>query len=349
MKNKERRLELKPVAKSASLAACLLVALALPLLADDVFLKNGNRLSGTVVSMSEGKLVLETDFAGRLTIDWRHVERLSTGAPLTLVLADGSTLRGIPATDETPGRLRLAESPSADSGPVELSRVTAINPPEERPVKLNGRINVGLNKASGNTDLENAHVDAEFLARTVSHRVTLGGAYNRASEDNRKTEDNATGRLKHDYFLTRALYWYLSGMAERDQFKDIRLRTTFGPGLGYQFFEGEDMNLALEAGPSYVYTNYENGGKDDSLSGRWAVRFDRFFFEKFFQYYFANEGFISASDTSDLFMFTRTGLRFPIRGGLSLNAGFEWDWDNTPAEDADKSDYRYILSIGYGF
>jgi putative salt-induced outer membrane protein YdiY len=340
---------LKHAAKSASLASCLLVVLALPLPADDVFLKNGNHLSGTVVSMSEGQLVLETDFAGRLTIDWRHVERLSAGAPLTFVLADGSTLRGTPATEETPGRLRLAEASSSDSGPVELARVTAINPPEERPVKLNGRINVGLNKSSGNTDLENAHVDAEFLARTASHRVTLGGAYNRASEDNHKTEDNAVGRLKHDYFLTRALYWYLSGMAERDPFKDIRLRTTFGPGLGYQFFESEDMNLAVEAGPSYVNTNYENGGKDDSLSGRWAVRFDRFFFEKLFQYYFANEGFISASDTSDLFMFTRTGLRFPIRGGLSLNVGFEWDWDNTPAEDADKSDYRYILSIGYGF
>jgi hypothetical protein len=48
-------------------------------------------------------------------------------------------------------------------------------------------------------------------------------------------------------------------------------------------------------------------------------------------------------------MFTRTGLRFPIRSGLTLNAGFEWDWDNTPAEGTDKSDYRYILSIGYGF
>jgi hypothetical protein len=34
---------------------------------------------------------------------------------------------------------------------------------------------------------------------------------------------------------------------------------------------------------------------------------------------------------------------------LTLNAGFEWDWDNTPAEGTDKSDYRYILSIGYGF
>ena len=212
--------------------------------------------------------------------------------------------------------------------PIELDRVTAINPPDEQPVKLNGRINVGFNKASGNTDLKNTHIDAEFLARTVSHRVTLGGAYNRASEDNHKTEDNAMGHLKHDYFLTRAFYWYLSGLAERDRFKDLSLRATIGPGVGYQFFEGELMNLSVEAGPSYVYTNYDGGGKDDSMSGRWGVKFDRFFFEKLFQYYFSNEGYVSVSDSSNVFMFTRTGLRFPIRGGLSLNSGFEWDWDN---------------------
>jgi hypothetical protein len=66
-------------------------------------------------------------------------------------------------------------------------------------------------------------------------------------------------------------------------------------------------------------------------------------------FFFQNEGYISASDTSDVFMFTRTGLRFPLRGGLCLYAGLKWDWDNTPPEDADKSDYRYILSIGYEF
>jgi putative salt-induced outer membrane protein YdiY len=317
--------------------------------ADEVFLKNGNRLSGTIVSMSEGKLVLETDFAGQLTIGWNHVDQLATDAPLTLVLADGSIIRGTPTSGETPGRIKLAAASPADPAPVELARVTAINPPDEQPIKLNGRINVGFNKASGNTDLKNTHIDAELLARTVSHRVTLGGAYNRASEDNRKTEDNAMGHLKHDYFLTQAFYWYLNGLAERDRFKNLSLRTTIGPGVGYQFFEGELMNLSVETGPSYVYTNYDGAGRDESLSGRWGVTFDRFFFEKLFQYYFSSEGYVSASDTSDVFMFTRSGLRFPIRGGLSLNAGFEWDWDNTPAEDADKSDYRYILSVGYGF
>jgi putative salt-induced outer membrane protein YdiY len=293
--------------------------------------------------------MLETEFAGRLAINWAQVERITTAEPLTIVLENGSIVKGILTPSDATGRLALARDSTLDPVPVELAHVKAINPPQEPAVKLSGRINVGLNKASGNTDTENGHADAELIARTVSHRVTLGGDYNRASEDNRKTEDNATGRLKHDYFLTRQIYWYLNGLVERDELKDINLRTTAGPGLGYQFFEGELMNLSVEAGPSYVNTDYDQGADEDSLSGRWAVKFDRFFFEKLFQYYFTNEGYISASDTSDVFMFTKTGLRFPLRAGLFLNAGFEWDWDNTPAEDADKSDYRYILSIGYGF
>jgi putative salt-induced outer membrane protein YdiY len=317
--------------------------------ADEIYLRNGDRLSGKIVSLGEQKLMLETEFAGRLTIDWARVERITADAPLTIVLESGSILRGIFKPSEAPGRLELVQESTLEPVGVDLAHVKAINPPEQPPVKLTGRINVGLNKASGNTDTEYGHADAEFIARTASHRLTLGGDYNRASEDNRKTVDNAAGRLKHDYFLTRQIYWYLNGLLERDELKDISLRATAGPGLGYQIFEGELMNLSVEAGPSYVYTNYDHGGTDDSVSGRWAVKFDRFFFEKLFQYYLTNEGYISASDTSDVFMFTRTGLRFPMHGGFSLNVGWEWDWDNTPADDADKSDFRYILSIGYGF
>ena len=51
-------------------AGLLLFFLAANAWADEVFLKNGNHLLGTIVSMGEGKLVLKTDFAGRLTIDW---------------------------------------------------------------------------------------------------------------------------------------------------------------------------------------------------------------------------------------------------------------------------------------
>jgi putative salt-induced outer membrane protein YdiY len=316
--------------------------------ADEVHLQNGNRLSGTIVGLSEGKLALETDFAGRISIDWGRVERIQTEAPIEVVLVDGTREKGTAAPGAASGRMELRLTPTT-AAPLDLARVAAINPPAEPEVRFNGRINVGLNKAGGNTDTQAAHADAELIARSINHRVSTGAAYNRASKDNRKTEENMVGRLKHDYFLTPKLYWYTSGLAEKDEFKEIRLRATIGPGLGYQLFEGESLNLAVEAGPSYVTTRFDSGGSEDSASGRWAVRFDRFFFAKLFQYYFTNEGFVSASDASDVFMFTRTGLRFPIREGFSLNAGFEWDWDNQPAEDTDKSDYRYILALGYGF
>lgn len=311
-------------------AGLVLLLLAAGAAADEVHLKNGNRLSGTIIGLSEGKLVLETDFAGRLSIDWSRVERIESESPIEVVLADGTSLKDTAAL-------------------LDLTQVAAINPPVEPAVRFSGRINVGFNKASGNTDTETAHADAELTARSTNHRVSTGAAFTRASKDNRKTEENMLGRLKHDYFLTPKLYFYTAGLAERDEFKDISFRGTLGPGLGYQFFEGELMNLAVEAGPSYVYTNFDSGTSEDSAAGRWAVRFDRFFFEKLFQYYFTNEGFASASDAGDVFMFTRTGLRFPIRYGFSLNAGFEWDWDNEPAEEASKSDYRSVLSLGYGF
>jgi putative salt-induced outer membrane protein YdiY len=53
-------------------------------------------------------------------------------------------------------------------------------------------------------------------------------------------------------------------MAERDTLSNINLRTTVGPGVGYQFFEGELMNLSIEVGPSYVRTDYDHAESKDS-------------------------------------------------------------------------------------
>jgi putative salt-induced outer membrane protein YdiY len=317
--------------------------------ADEVHLKNGNQLSGKLGSLVDGKLELETDYAGKLTIDWGQIERISTDQPLTVVLNDGSMLTGTLRPSTAAGPMELSTSALADPKRIEYASVKALNPPVEPAIKLSGRVNVGLNKASGNTDSESGHADAEMVARSEKHRFTVGGTYNREEDNNRKTVDNGTGYMKHDYFPTQKIYWYVNGMLETDEFKDINLRTTVGTGLGYQIFEGELMNLSVEAGPSYVNTDYDKEEDEDSAAGRWAVKFDRFFFEKLFQYYFSNEGFISASDTNNVFMYTKTGLRFPLRSGFSVSAGFEWDWDNEPAEDTDKSDYRYILSFGYGF
>ena len=51
-------------------------------------------------------------------------------------------------------------------------------------------------------------------------------------------------------------------------------------GAGYQFVEIPVTNLSLEAGLTYVNEDYETGQDEGYPAGRWALDFDRYFFNK---------------------------------------------------------------------
>jgi len=57
-------------------------------------MKNGDRLKGTVVSMTLGKLVFKTSYAGEITIKWDQVAKLTTEKPLEIYLRNEETLMG---------------------------------------------------------------------------------------------------------------------------------------------------------------------------------------------------------------------------------------------------------------
>ncbi len=67
-------------------------------------------------------------------------------------------------------------------------------------------------------------------------------------------------------------------MFEKNDFKDLSLRSTIGTGAGYQFYESELTNLFLEAGLGYVNNDYITAVDSDTIAGRWAVSFDRYLF-----------------------------------------------------------------------
>ena len=74
-------------------AAPLLLA-ASYLLADQVVLNNGDRLTGTIVKSDGKHLVLKTDYAGEITIHWDALQGLASSGPLHIGLKSGQTLVG---------------------------------------------------------------------------------------------------------------------------------------------------------------------------------------------------------------------------------------------------------------
>src|SRR5512140_1832937 len=70
---------------------CLAVSAAL---ADQVVLKNGDRVTGSIVKKDGKTLTIKTDHFGVVTTAWDQVESITSDKPITVVLQDGNTIQG---------------------------------------------------------------------------------------------------------------------------------------------------------------------------------------------------------------------------------------------------------------
>ena len=81
-------------------------------------LDNGDRLSGTVQRLADGKLVFHTEYAGNVEIDVKRVATLRADSEMTVVLEDNTRLYGRLSGDAH--KLEIAEAGQT----VDLAQVT---------------------------------------------------------------------------------------------------------------------------------------------------------------------------------------------------------------------------------
>ncbi len=321
----------------------------LPVVADEVYLVNGDRISGTVVNKSGDLLTVKTDFAGEIGIAWDKVVSVSTEAPVVLQLDDATLIKGTLALSDD-GVVSIEGNELVQASRVPVERVALINPPApQNGVKLKGLANAGVYIAKGNTDKEAYHADIEAVARTKQNRFTAGAIYNQALDNDVESENNATAYLKYDHFFTDKWYSYANTVLFKDDFADLNLRTTLGLGAGYQFIESDLTNLSLEGGLSYVNEDFELAPDESYPAARWSLNYDNYLYPKKLQFFHFHEGLLGLEDTNDIIIITRTGLRAMLIDGFTATAQVDVDWDNTPAPGNDRVDTRYMFNLGYGW
>jgi small nuclear ribonucleoprotein (snRNP)-like protein len=64
------------------------------LLADQVTIKNGDRITGSIVKKDAQVLTIERDVFGLVTIPWDQVQTLLADRPVHVVLSDGRAVQG---------------------------------------------------------------------------------------------------------------------------------------------------------------------------------------------------------------------------------------------------------------
>jgi hypothetical protein len=88
--------------------------------------------------------------------------------------------------------------------------------------------------------------------------------------------------------------------------------------------------------------------EDNSFAaGRWGLRFDHYILTKSLQYFLYHTGLQSVEDSNDRILLTQTGFRVPFYKSLNLTAQMNWEYDRSPSPGKEKSDYAYIVTLGY--
>jgi len=322
---------------------------SVPVAADQLHLENGDVITGEVIRMEEQKLVFKTDYAGEISVDWDKIVKLVSEEPIKVILSDGSVLEGF--TGETAQNKMMLKTEKIEApAQFELAEVKAINPKEKPAVKIKLRANVGYKQERGNTDSDDLYMDGEFPARTKKNRFIAGGDLTKEKDDGAINTEEWTAYGKYSHFLTEKFFLYGLTLFEHDKFEDLDLRSTLGAGPGYQFFESETLNLYVSAGPGYVNEDFVEAEDKDFGVGQWVVSYDQFFFNKTFQLFHNQNGYVQLSNSSNWHINTRQGIRIPIYKGFNTTFQYNYDYDNEPSDEADeKWDTELLFLLGYEF
>ena len=333
--------------RAIPLALGLLIGTTAAVHADEVVLKDGSRLLGTVKTLEDGTLTISGGAAGTVTIPFSSVRSISTDRDQTIVLADGTEVRARFATTET-GDVQIVRGTGRE--PVRLARIQAIDPAAEPPaVTHEGNVTASGKVTDGNTRQKKISTFAEYIRRAKDNRTTVRADWNYAEDSSALSERNASLRGKYDHFFTEKLFGYANASLKRDDFADLRLRTTVGGGAGYQFVEDDTYKFYEEIGVSYFNEDFDVAPNEDTAVLRFSGKFDWVITPDKVTFFHFHEGFQGLEESDDLLIDTQTGVRLTIVENFYASFQINYKWDNTPPSGTNRSDTEYLVGLGYSY
>jgi putative salt-induced outer membrane protein YdiY len=250
--------------QSNFLLLSLTLALGTIALADQVTLKNGDRLTGDIVKSDTKELTLKSPFAGVVAIQWDAIETITSINPIYVHLTTGETLTG-PVTT-TDGKIQVV-TPSSGTIAIAKDKVQAIQSKDEEsayeksierlrnPNLLDlwsGFMDTGLSMARGNSVATTFTLGMNAARVTPRDKITV---YFTSLYSKNKTNgisvlgaDADRGGIRYDVNFARRNFAFGSTDLEYDKLQQLDLRGVFGGGLGRHAIKTDRTVLDLFGG-----------------------------------------------------------------------------------------------------
>jgi len=247
-----------------------LLGIAPAVFADQITLKNGDHLSGKIVKSDGKTLVLHTEFAGDVTVQFAAITQITTDEELHVTTSDKKTLVGPVTTSD--GKIEVA---TKTGGTVEVppGKVVLIrNDAEQAAYDMslhpgllhgwNGGVNVGFSLARGNSQTSNLALAINAVHPTLNDKTTIYLPSIDTKNDLATPSTVAnliTGGLRYDHNVNPRLFGFVGADFMSNALQELDLRGVYGGGAGYHAIKSDSTVLDFLAGLNYTHETYSNG------------------------------------------------------------------------------------------
>ncbi|GGZ94101.1 hypothetical protein DC083_07220 [Ignatzschineria ureiclastica] len=346
--------------KSLSIAIALLYASIHSISwADTVYLKNGDRISGTIEKIAQNKLHIATDYSGTITIPQQAIRSFHSERAMILNpnRANGETtpMRAEKLVYDTDGNsnaifainhaeryaLAFDEQLTIDENAAELALVN------HNPVAYehSGNVKLDLNFKNSSSKTRNFHLKGGYELTHNIWRHQIKG------DVERKTDNGKTSTYRYnldyslDYFFNPYFFWQTTSHYQHDWVEDIKGNWLLGTGPGWQVWNDDRSQLALMTLLNYQQLEYRDDHKDRHplMTFKWDYQKNLF---ANLPIKFTTQGSVGRSFNNHVTLDLNfdTAIQYKLTEHLSINTGYHFD--RTKAKRGDSKNSNIFLGIG---
>ena len=333
--------------------------------ADVVTLKNGDRITGTLITIKGGTLQLKSDILGTLSIPMAKVATYTISEPVALIMKGQHPLEGKlelePSGDyevTANGQAKTVPAAQADTIMPDADYQKLVTAAPKPWQAWKGAVNLGYALQNGNqqTDTLTTTISAVRERPTTpifqNHWRTNFGFTTLIShaeeDDSTVTSHTLTATLREDYLVSTDNFLFVMGQGNHVSTQGLYLQQTYGGGYGRDLVSNARTVFSISTGPVYVQEKFFTGLLTQTAQLLVAEKLGEQFnkrvrLDHYFQFYpdLKNRGQYRFDTSSSL------SLKLTTRFSANLTA-LDLYLSNPPAGNK-SNDITFSAGLGYTF
>jgi hypothetical protein len=235
--------------------------------ANQVVLKNGDRIAGSIVKKVDKRLTIKTDNFGVIIVSWDQVDSIIAENPLHIVLKDGKSLQGTLTAkngkaEVTADQTKLTITPED---------IASIRNDDEQKAYLrllhpglgqlwSGTGTIGFAGTAGNSKTMTFTIGLNANRATKTDKTSIYfNAIKASSLANGRNSDTAQavrGGIGYEHNANSRLFLSVFNDNEYDRFQNLDLRFVIAGGMGFHAVKTDKSRLDFVGGGAYNRSSF---------------------------------------------------------------------------------------------